>query len=88
MPIRYEDRYASEIRQIARKRGIPVSGKTKSELIALLRGVSNPLSKTTSRRTPKRLQKYERCVAKLKKSPRTLNPYAICQTAVYGKKKN
>lgn len=86
MPIRYEDRYASEIRALAKKRGIPIQGKTKAQLIAQLRG--QKVHSKHMRRSPNRLRSYEACVKKVKQKGSAYNPYAVCNVSVYGRKQN
>lgn len=87
MPIRYEDRTMIELRDLAVIRRIPHARRlSKSTLIQELRG-SRVVSFLASgmKRSPSRVQRYERCVKKVRASSKQygVNPYAVCQASVY-----
>ena len=88
MPIRYEDRTMIELRDLAVTRGIPHARRlSKSSLIQKLRGsrVVSSLA-SGSKRSPSRVQRYERCVRGVKSYAKYygINPYAVCYNTVYG----
>jgi hypothetical protein len=86
MPLRYEDRQLSELRELAAARGLK-DGRAmrKSELIDALRGPRKvkyaPKSTTRNRG---REEKYENCVKSVKSRGGRYNPYAVCQSSIYG----
>lgn len=99
MPIRYEDRTLSELKQLAKKRTIKTAGVSKQNLIKALRGTRkvSPLKKSNSiRKSKSRRVRFERCVKKVKskqspkckklkyKSPKCYNPWAVCNKSIYG----
>lgn len=93
MPVRYEDRPLIELRELAVKRGIPYARRLRKQNLVneLRRGRKVNSPKGGIRRSRSRVQKYERCVTKVKESSkkygRKVNPYAICNKSVYGSKK-
>lgn len=86
MPIRYEDRSVSELKQLAKKKGIVYSGKTKAQLIVSLRH-KRDVKPVSIRKSKERLKRYERCVKKVKSKSPKVNPWAVCHASVYGRKK-
>lgn len=85
MPIRYEERTVNELKKLASQRNIAHAYRMKKiDLIRHLRNTRTVSTKGGIKRSTERLQKYERCVNKLKNSPKIRNPYAICNTSIYG----
>lgn len=89
MPLRYEDRTTNDLLRLAKRRKLkhvtPISRKNLIALIRFPRVVSPP--KHGYKRSPQRVQRYERCVKTLSRKRSVINPYAVCNVSVYGSRR-
>jgi hypothetical protein len=84
MPIRYEDRSLSDLKKLAKSRGLSGYYKLrKEELIKLLRGNRKIKIPISPRKSKSRILKFEKCISKVKKNSKIDNPYGICIKSIY-----
>lgn len=97
MPIRYEDRKVTELRQLAKSKKIKYYYKLKKkDLISELRRGKSTIYKPSVNKKNIRILKYESCVKKVqskqtkeciesnyKLKVNCYNPYSVCQKSIY-----